>query len=164
MCVCVCAYVCVCVCVSVLHIIIVMFEPMLMCSIHYLYAMTDFHILYCMLTYCTNSHHVLCKVPRVLCKVLKNYNNYLLLALLFSLMMTTSWEVQTKSVSSSRMKPLTKMVCTVSLVPLFFPPVIEEGLVVWVGWLAVCWTGGLCVCVVIVTLSHETNLTSQLIL
>ena len=80
-------------------------------------------------------------------ELLKTYNNYLLLALLFSLMMTTSWEVQTKSVSSSRMKPLTKMVCTVSLVPLFFPPVIEEGLIVWVGWLAVCWTGWLvCVC------------------
>ena len=78
--------------------------------------------------------------------LLKNYSNCLLLVLLFSLLMTTSWEVQTKSVSSSRMKPLTKMVCTVSLVPLFFPPVIEEGLIVWVDWLAVFWTGWL-VCV-----------------
>ena len=37
--------VCACVCVCVLYIIIVTFEPVLMCSIHYLYAMIDFHII-----------------------------------------------------------------------------------------------------------------------
>ena len=37
--------------VRVLHIIIVMFEPILMCSIHFLYAVTNFHILYVNILY-----------------------------------------------------------------------------------------------------------------